>query len=52
MKRMSENWGRVSRGVRAIKLEDDDYVVGMSVYRDGGKMLVVSENGFGKKNRA
>ncbi|MFR5440127.1 MAG: DNA gyrase C-terminal beta-propeller domain-containing protein, partial [Monoglobus pectinilyticus] len=41
--------GRVSRGVRAIKLEDDDYVVGMSVYRDGGKMLVVSENGFGKK---
>lgn len=21
----------------------------MSVYRDGGKMLVVSENGFGKK---
>lgn len=41
--------GRVSRGVRAIKLEDGDYVVGMSIYREGGKMLVVSENGFGKK---
>lgn len=41
--------GRVSRGVRAIKLEDGDYVVGMSIYREGGKMLVVSENGYGKK---
>ncbi len=41
--------GRVSRGVRAIKLEGDDYVVGMSIYREGGKMLVVSENGYGKK---
>ncbi len=41
--------GRVSRGVRAIKLEGDDYVVGMSIYREGGKMLVVSEKGYGKK---
>ena len=41
--------GRVSRGVRAITLEDGDYVVGMSVYRDNAQMLVVSEKGFGKK---
>ncbi len=41
--------GRVSRGVRAIKLDDDDFVVGMSVYREGAKMLVVSENGYGKR---
>ena len=41
--------GRVSRGMRAIKLEDDDYVVGMSIYRENCKMLVVSENGYGKK---
>ena len=41
--------GRVSQGVRAIKLDDGDYVVGMSVYREGAKMLVVSENGYGKK---
>lgn len=41
--------GRVSRGVRAIKLEGDDYVVGMSIYREGGKMLIVSEKGYGKK---
>ena len=41
--------GRISRGVRAIKLEDGDYVVGMSIYRENSKMLVVSENGYGKK---
>ncbi len=41
--------GRVSQGVRAIKLDDGDYVVGMSIYREGAKMLVVSENGYGKK---
>ena len=41
--------GRVSRGVRGIKLEDGDYVVGMSVNREGGKVLVISENGFGKR---
>ncbi len=41
--------GRVSQGVRAIKLDGGDYVVGMSVYREGAKMLVVSENGYGKK---
>ena len=41
--------GRVSRGVRGINLEDGDYVVGMSVNREGGKVLVISENGFGKR---
>ncbi|MBE7012061.1 MAG: DNA gyrase subunit A [Ruminococcaceae bacterium] len=41
--------GRVSRGVRGIKLEDGDYVVGMSINREGGKVLVISENGFGKR---
>lgn len=41
--------GRVSQGVRAIKLDRGDYVVGMSIYREGAKMLVVSEHGYGKK---
>ena len=41
--------GRVSRGVRGINLEEGDYVVGMSVNREGGKVLVISENGFGKR---
>ncbi len=41
--------GRVSRGVKAITLEEDDYVIGMCVIRDNSKLLVVSENGYGKK---
>lgn len=53
MIRFNENdarpMGRVSRGVRGINLKDGDFVVGMSVNREGGKVLVVSENGFGKR---
>ncbi len=41
--------GRVSRGVRGIKLSDDDFVVGMSVSRENARILVISENGYGKK---
>lgn len=41
--------GRVSRGVRGIKLSDGDYVAGMSIVREGGDLLVVSERGYGKK---
>jgi len=41
--------GRVSHGVRGIKLSDGDYVVGMSVASEGEDLLVVTENGYGKK---
>lgn len=42
--------GRVSRGVRAIKLKSDDYVVSMEVTKDeNAEVLVVTENGFGKR---
>ena len=41
--------GRVSRGVRGMNLENGDYVVGMSLACEDGKMLVVSEKGYGKK---
>ncbi len=41
--------GRASRGVRGIMLEDGDYVVGMALYRENAKLLVVSEGGYGKK---
>ncbi len=41
--------GRVSRGVRGIMLKDGDYVVGMDVIRDGARVLVISEKGYGKK---
>lgn len=41
--------GRVSHGVRGIKLSDGDYVVGMSAAGDGEDLLVVTEKGYGKK---
>jgi len=41
--------GRVAHGVRGIRLNADDYVVGMSVCREGCDLLVVSEYGFGKR---
>lgn len=53
MIRFSENdvrpLGRVSRGVRGINLRDGDYVVGMSTSRENAELLIVSENGYGKK---
>ena len=41
--------GRVTRGVKSITLRDGDYVVGMSVIRDNADLLVVTENGYGKR---
>ncbi|WOC32292.1 MULTISPECIES: DNA gyrase subunit A [Caproicibacterium] len=40
--------GRVARGVKAITLKESDYVVGMSVLREGGRVLTVSETGYGR----
>ena len=40
--------GRTARGVKAIRLKDGDSVVGMSVLREGGLVLTVSETGFGR----
>ena len=41
--------GRTAYGVRGISLRDDDEVVGMEVLRDGGTILTVTENGYGKR---
>ena len=43
--------GRVGAGVRGISIEDDDEVVGMIAVEPDDKkdVLVVSENGFGKR---
>lgn len=41
--------GRVSRGVRAMTVSDTDYIIGMCIAREGGKLLTISENGYGKK---
>ena len=42
--------GRTARGVRAITLTDDDYVVGFAASLEGYKLLTVSETGFGRKS--
>jgi len=42
--------GRSAHGVRGVTLEDDDHVVGMVVIAREGTLLVVSENGYGKRS--
>lgn len=42
--------GRTARGVKAIQLEEDDYVVGFAVEREGYTLLTVSETGYGRKS--
>lgn len=41
--------GRIAGGVRAIKLEKDDEVVAMELVEPGQELLVVTENGYGKR---
>ncbi len=42
--------GRTARGVKAITLNNGDEVVGMSILREGGKVLTVSETGYGRRS--
>ena len=41
--------GRSAHGVKAVTLKKDDEVIGMSIVREGGTLLSVTENGFGKR---
>lgn len=45
--------GRVSQGVRGIRLSDGDEVIGMEAILEsaGGSLLVVTENGYGKRTK-
>ena len=43
------NTGRSSMGVIGMNLDDQDEVVGMQLQSQGGSLLVVSENGMGKR---
>jgi DNA gyrase subunit A len=43
--------GRATRGVRGIRLRAGDSVVGMDVVKAGMQMLVVMENGYGKRTK-
>ncbi|KPL19003.1 MAG: DNA gyrase subunit A [candidate division Zixibacteria bacterium SM23_81] len=42
--------GRSSRGVKGITLGKGDWLVGMVVVKRGATLLVVSENGYGKRS--
>ncbi len=41
--------GRVSRGVRGLRLDAGDHIVGMEVLSYGETLFTVTENGFGKR---
>lgn len=43
--------GRVSRGVRGIRLRADDHVIGMDVVEEGSSIFVISEFGYGKQTK-
>ncbi len=43
--------GRSARGVRGVRLRPNDQVVGMDIVDDGRKLLVISENGYGKSTK-
>jgi DNA gyrase subunit A len=42
--------GRTSMGVKGITLSEDDVVIGMITVREDQEILVVSENGYGKRS--
>ena len=41
--------GRMAAGVRGIRLRDEDYVVGSAILREDSEVLVITENGYGKR---
>lgn len=41
--------GRAAYGVKGIELEEGDYVIGMVVVKRDSTLLVVTENGYGKR---
>ena len=41
--------GRTAHGVRGIRLRDGDFVVGACLVSEDSKLLVISENGMGKR---
>ena len=41
--------GRATRGVRGIKLSKTDQAQGMDIVKKGGEVLIIMENGYGKR---
>lgn len=44
--------GRTASGVRGVRLRDDDYVIGAAVLKEDQEVLVITENGYGKRTKA
>lgn len=43
--------GRVSRGVRGIRLRPGDHVIGMDIVEEGSDIFVISKFGYGKRTK-
>lgn len=43
--------GRVSRGVRGIRLRSGDKVIGMDIVQEGSSIFVISKHGYGKRTK-
>ncbi len=43
--------GRVSRGVRGIRLRAGDNVIGMDIVQEGSSIFVISQYGYGKRTK-
>ena len=43
--------GRVSRGVRGIRLRTDDQVIGMDIVQEDSSIFVISKFGYGKRTK-
>lgn len=43
--------GRVSRGVRGIRLRPNDQVIGMDIVQEGSSVFVISQFGYGKRTK-
>lgn len=43
--------GRVSRGVRGIRLRAGDKVIGMDIVEEGSSIFVISQHGYGKRTK-
>ncbi|WP_054112721.1 DNA gyrase subunit A [Marinagarivorans algicola] len=41
--------GRTSQGVRGMRFADDQRIISMIIPQEGGKVLTISENGYGKR---
>ncbi|MDY6930684.1 MAG: DNA gyrase subunit A [Halobacteriota archaeon] len=41
--------GRAARGVKGITLDKKDEVIGMDIVKEGANLLMITENGYGKR---